>query len=83
MFQAYRRGLHYPKYVFITFGWYVKQWWEVDSTTNNCTAEERGRVVLYSLAALSSQFPREHDEYTAEPNIVSIIIVSVNNNRSI
>ena len=69
--QAYRRGLYYPKYTFITFGWYVRGWWEVDSKSSNCTAEERARVVLHSSAAVSSQFPEEHDEYVAEPNIVS------------
>jgi hypothetical protein len=70
--EAYRRGFHYPKYVIITFGWYVRQWWEMDAPSTNCTAEERAHVLLYSMAAVSSQFPREQDEYTAEPNIVRV-----------
>ncbi|CAI7989811.1 Gamma-aminobutyric acid type B receptor subunit 1, partial [Geodia barretti] len=67
--EAYRRGFHYPKYVIITFGGYVRQWWEMDAPSTNCTAEERAQVLLYSLAAVPSQLPREQDEYTAEPNI--------------
>ena len=43
----------------------------MDAPSTNCTAEERAQVLLYSLAAVPSQLPREQDEYTAEPNIVS------------
>ena len=69
--QAYRRGIYYPKYAIITFGWYVRQWWKMDAPSTNCTAEERERVLVYSTAAVSSQFPREYDDYHAEPNIVN------------
>jgi hypothetical protein len=41
----------------------------MDAPSTNCTAEERAHVLLYSMAAVSSQFPREGDEYKAEPNI--------------
>lgn len=45
----------------------------MNPSLSNCTAEERAQVLEYSLAAVPSQFPREEDSFTAEPNIVSRI----------
>lgn len=75
--QAYQHGFHYPKYLIITYGGYFKHWWKVDTATNDCTAEQRGQALLYSLAAVPSQFPRQDDEYVAEPNIVSVCFSAV------
>ena len=70
--QAYRQGIHYPKYMIITNGWFAPKWWEVatESSKYNCTAEEIASVLPYVLAPLIPEFPTGVDTI-AEPNIVS------------
>ena len=72
IFQAYIRGFHYPKYMFLTYGWYASKWWEIagDSSKYNCTAEERASVLTYTLGPLIPEIPTGVDT-VAEPNIVS------------
>ena len=70
--QAYRRDFRYPKYMFITYGWYVDKWWEGPPTIReyDCSAEERASLLPYTLAPLAPEFPDGMDT-RAEPNIVS------------
>ena len=69
LMQAYKKQFHYPRYIIITFPWYVsKKWWVPDAPSSNCTVEERENALHYSLAAASSELPREEE---TEQNMVS------------
>ena len=72
--QAYRLGFHYPKYMFITYGWYANNWWTIPATSSryNCTAEERATVLPYTLAPTVPEFPTDLNAQ-AEPGIVSLL----------
>ena len=74
--QAYRLGFRYPKYMFITYGWFSNNWWTEPATSSqhNCTAEERATVLLYTLAPIVSEFPTNLSAQ-AEPGIVSCVKV--------
>ena len=50
--QAYKRGLHYPKYQFLMFGWYAEGWLKEPGSIKklDCTLEERIRTLDYALA---------------------------------
>lgn len=75
LMQAYKRKFHYPRYIFITFPWYVsKKWWIPDAPSSNCTVEERESALQYSLAAASSELPREHANYVTAENMVGVYI---------
>jgi hypothetical protein len=64
--KASRLGFHYPKYMFITYGWYVNNWWTGPgfSAEYNCTDEQRATVLPYTLAAIVPEFPTEFDVLT-------------------
>ena len=67
--QAYRKQFHYPKYIMITFPWYVSEkWWVSDAPSSNCTVEEREKALHHSLAAASSELPKEYVKYQTQPN---------------
>ena len=59
--------------MFITYGWYVNNWWTEPATSAkyNCTAEERATVVPYTLAPVVPEFPADFTA-RAEPDIVSL-----------
>ena len=72
--QAYHRGIHYPRHVLLTLGWYRQNWWrDEDSTANlSCTAEQRESVLNISLAFLQCDFLGDEDlNMTTETGIVS------------
>ena len=71
-YQAYKRGLVSPKYMFITYGWYGERWWGEGAISSdyNCTSEDLATVALYGVAAVLAEFPDEPDAI-AESNIVS------------
>ena len=50
--QAYKRGIRYPKYQFLMFGWYEEGWLEEPGSIKelDCTLEERIRTLDYALA---------------------------------
>ena len=70
--QAYKRGIHYPKYMLLTYGWYSNGWWKGEATSSqyNCTDEQRASVLLNTLAPLTQEYPLDF-EAVAEPGIVS------------
>ena len=40
-FQAIARNLTYPKYAWIMYDWYPKQWWtKLDDSVIKCTADD-------------------------------------------
>ena len=75
--QAYRLGFRYPKYIFMTYGWYADKWWTGSATSSqyNCTAEERATILPYTMGPLLPEFPADLDA-EAEPGIVSLILLS-------
>ena len=54
LLQAYKRGLHYPKYQFLMFGWYEEGWLEEPGSIKelDCSLEERIRTLDYTLAVV-------------------------------
>ena len=50
--QAYRLGMRYPKYVFITYGAYEHQWWVSQSnhSDDECSSDDIANMLQYSLA---------------------------------
>ena len=64
--------------MFISYGWYVDEWWigPAYSSEYNCTAEERATVLQYTLAPVQREYPADFDTVT-ETGIVSIWDVSL------
>ena len=58
--QAYKLGIKYPKYVFLTYGSYQSQWWSSDEVSDECSPEEIAEVLHFSLAALYFPSPLTH-----------------------
>lgn len=50
--QAYKLGIKYPKYVFLTYGSYESRWWSSDEVSDECSPEEIAEVLQFFLAAL-------------------------------
>ncbi len=50
--QAYLRGYTYPKYVWLTYGWYQDRWWteEVNPEPTNCTDDQLAEALHRSIA---------------------------------
>ena len=53
--QAFRRGVHYPTHLLLTFQWYEERWWLKENRAGSdvnltCTAEQREGVLMHSLA---------------------------------
>ena len=55
--------MRYPKHLFLTYGTYESQWWAVEDYKSfveeelNCSAEDRAKVLDFSLAALHFEIP--------------------------
>ena len=47
--QAYHLGWFAPRYVWITHGWYNRNWWEEDYGNSSCTPEMLKRMLNASL----------------------------------
>ncbi|XP_064390853.1 gamma-aminobutyric acid type B receptor subunit 2-like [Halichondria panicea] len=50
--QAYLRGYTYPKYAWLTYGWYQDRWWteEVNPEPTNCTDDQLAEALHRSIA---------------------------------
>ena len=68
--QAYHRDLRYPRHLFLTYGWYVQNWWLVEDRNFSCTAEERESVLNRSLSFLQFDFLQDRN-LTTDTGIVS------------
>ena len=59
--QAYKSGLRYPRYVFLTYGTYEPRWWEVPGeefgTSSGCNSHNVAKTLEFSLAA--THFPSQ------------------------
>ena len=53
MYKGFKTGRIYPRYTFITYGWYHPGWWLFNDTT--CSTQEIKSVLDYSLAV--TQYP--------------------------
>lgn len=54
--QAYRLGMKYPKYTFLTYGVYGFDWWRKKSDhVDQCGPQAIASVLLYSLAGVHYQ----------------------------
>ena len=53
--QAHKLGMKYPKYVFLTYGFYKSQWWINYEET--CSPYDIAEVLQFSLAALHFNIP--------------------------
>lgn len=49
--QAYKLGMKYPKYVFITYASYMSKWW-VTPEDEECSSDNIAEVLQFSLTAL-------------------------------
>ena len=63
-----REELHYPRHLFLTYGWYVQGWWKVED--QNCTAQQRESVLNMSLSLLQFDFLEDRN-LTTDTGIVS------------
>ena len=69
--QAYHRGLHLPRHLVVTIGWYSDFWWREDVPGLTCTVEEREKVLANSLVVSDEIFldvERDADVITATRN---------------
>ena len=70
--QAYREGILYPKYMFITYGWYDAGWWKASNGSfYNCTGEEIAKVLRYTLISVIQENPVDPG-FIADPGFVSL-----------
>ena len=70
--QAFARGLRYPRYMFLTYGWYSNQWWEVDTESLGCSSDDRASVLANTLSLLYFDFLQHFDlEAPTDTGIVS------------
>ena len=51
LLQAYKLGMKYPKYVFITYASYMSKWW-VTPEDEECSSDNIAEVLQFSLTAL-------------------------------
>ena len=54
--QAYRSNMTYPRYMFLTYGWYEDRWFAEEMQEDNCTSAQRESVLPYTLAVLQDEF---------------------------
>lgn len=55
--QAYKRGILYPKYQLLVYGWYSDGWWrESDPTRLDCTQQEINTALNHAMAPVQAEF---------------------------
>ena len=54
--QAYNLNMTYPRYMFLTYGWYKDRWFAEEMQGDECTPAQRESVLLYTLAVLQDEF---------------------------
>ena len=58
--KALARGMIYPEYVWMSYGWYTEKWWLEEDT--DCTAEQMQRAIARSLAIHHFPIPTSEEE---------------------
>ena len=61
LFQFYMLNITYPNYLFITHGWYQRNWWNstLAKLTIPCSDEEMRKALQGNIAL--QQFPKPYD----------------------
>ena len=59
--KALARGMVYPEYVWMSYGWYTQNWW-LDVEDTSCTADEMKRAIRRSLAIHHFPIPTSEEE---------------------
>ena len=54
--QAYSLNMTYPRYMFLTYGWYEYKWFAEQLQGDECTPAQRESVLPYTLAVLQDEF---------------------------
>ena len=54
--QAYKSNMTYPRYMFLTYGWYEDRWFAEEVQGDDCTPAQRESVLPYTLAVLQDEF---------------------------
>ena len=54
--QAYNLNMTYPRYMFLTYGWYKDRWFAEEMQGDECTPAQRESVLPYTLAVLQDEF---------------------------
>ena len=68
--QAWKKGFVYPRYTYITIGWYNEHWW-TSSNPISCTTEQMEATLEYSLAIAQRPVTKNKQEPTYPTGIVS------------
>ena len=69
-FQAIKQNLMYPKYAWIMYDWYPKQWWTKLDSSSKCTSGEIEKFLDKVLTL--RRYPETDDiSATTEAGIVS------------
>ena len=58
--KALARGMTYPEYVWMSYGWYTENWWLEEDT--DCTADEIERAIQRSLSIHHFPLPTSEEE---------------------
>ena len=54
--QAYSLNMTYPRYMFLTYGWYEERWFAEEVQGDDCTPAQRESVLQHTLAVLQDEF---------------------------
>ena len=71
--KAYRKGMIYPGYVWITYGWYNdRHWWRTENsyrTFDNCSNDEIAQVLSGSIAVSHYSPLQDNDKSLKVANV--------------
>ena len=70
--QAYNLNMTYPRYMFLTYGWYEDRWFAEEMQEDNCTSAQRESVLQHTLAVLQDEFLTNLSAIT-DTGIVSLV----------
>ena len=70
--QAYRLNMTYPRYMFLTYGWYEERWFAEEMQGDNCTSAQRESVLQHTLAVRQDKFLTNLSAIT-DTGIVSLV----------
>jgi gamma-aminobutyric acid type B receptor len=55
--EAYKRGIVYPKYQLLVYGWYSVGWWrESDSARLDCSQDQLNSVLPHAMGPIQAEF---------------------------
>ena len=55
--QAHKRGIVYPKYQLLVYGWYSDGWWrESDPERLDCTQDQLNTALHHAMAPIQAEF---------------------------